>query len=165
MNTLVAILSAAIGSLYIQVLAGVVLLFGYHAAWRPVTIDDPIGLMKMVVLAWYTGIGVGLIVLAIKPWFPGVAGTVNTIYTRINLFASGKMVLGNSLPFTMLPFFVWNSLFHIIDQARGSIFINYNPHFSNTAYPFYIGTVLIMIGVIAEGYTRRHASLSWYAKR
>ncbi len=50
MNTLVAILSAAIGSLYIQVLAGVVLLFGYHAAWAPVTIDDPIGVMKMVVL-------------------------------------------------------------------------------------------------------------------
>ena len=75
------------------------------------------------------------------------------------------MVLGNSLPFTMLPFFTWNPLFHIIDQARGFIFINYNLHFSNSAYAFYVGTVLIMIGFIAEGYTRRHASLSWYAKR
>jgi ABC-type polysaccharide/polyol phosphate export permease len=165
MNTLVAILSAALASLYTQFLAGFVLLFGYHAAWAPVVIDDPVGMVLMVLLAWYTGIGTGLILLAIKPWYPGLASTMNNIYTRINLFASGKMVVANSLPFMMLPFFTWNPLFHIIDQARGYIFINYNPHFTNSAYAFYIGTGLIMIGMIGEGYTRRHASLSWFARR
>jgi len=165
MNTLVAIFSAALSALYTQILSVVVMLFLYHAAWRPITIADPLGAMGMLILAWYNGIGVGLIWLALKPWAPGLAATGQTIYARVNLFASGKMMVGNNLPFTMLPYFVWNPLFHIIDQARGYIFINYNPHFSHWGYAFWVSTALIMIGFIGEGYTRRHASLSWSAKR
>ena len=134
MNTLVAILSAAIGSLYIQFLAVIVMLFIYHAAWQPILIDDVARAAQMVLLAWYTGIGVGLIVLALRPWLPGLSSSGMQLYTRINLFASGKMVVGNSLPFMMLPFFTWNPLFHIIDEARGAIFINYNPHFGAIRY-------------------------------
>lgn len=165
MNTLVSILSGALGALYTQLLAGVVMLFGYHVAVKPITIDQPILVLWMVIAAWYVGVGIGLVFLALKPWFPGFSSTTQQIYTRINLFASGKMVVANSLPYWMLPFFTWNPLFHIIDQARGHIFINYNPHFSDATYPFIIGTALIMGGLIGEGYTRRHASLSWYAKR
>jgi hypothetical protein len=32
-------------------------------------------------------------------------------------------------------------------------------------YPIYIGLVLVMLGLIGEFYTRRHASLSWEARR
>jgi len=165
MNTLVSILSAALSTLYIQFLGLIFMLFIYHVGWNRVTIDDVPGSIGMVFLAWYTGIGTGLIFLAAKPWFPGPAGMVQQVYTRVNLFASGKLTVGNTLPFWMLPYFTWNPLFHIIDQMRGFVFINYNPHFSNWPYAFYVGTAMLMVGFIAEGYTRRHASLSWYSKR
>ncbi|MGA0923681.1 MAG: ABC transporter permease, partial [Lutimaribacter sp.] len=65
----------------------------------------------------------------------------------------------------MLNMFDWNPLFHCIDQARGYVFINYFPRNSNWEYPLWVGLVLLMIGLMGEFYTRRHASLSWQARR
>jgi len=65
----------------------------------------------------------------------------------------------------MLVLFDWNPLFHIIDQARGFTFINYNPHYSNWVYPLLVSIALLMIGFMGEAYTRRHASRSWGARR
>jgi ABC-type polysaccharide/polyol phosphate export permease len=38
--------------------------------------------------------------------------------------------------------FIWNPLFHIIDQARGFVFINYNPHYTSISYPIYVSLAL-----------------------
>ena len=89
---------------------------------------------------------------------------VQSIYSRVNMIASGKMFLANSMPEWLRSFFDWNPLFHTIDQARGDIFINYNPHFSNVTYPLYVTLVCLMIGLMAEFYTRQHASVSWSAR-
>jgi ABC-type polysaccharide/polyol phosphate export permease len=80
------------------------------------------------------------------------------------MIASGKMVLANTLPHKMLVMFSWNPLFHIIDQARGYTFINYNPHYSNWHYALIVGLALLMIGLMGEFYTRQFASVSWTAK-
>ncbi|HGG05870.1 MAG TPA: ABC transporter permease, partial [Aliiroseovarius sp.] len=65
----------------------------------------------------------------------------------------------------MLKMFDWNPLFHIIDQARGFAFINYNPHYSSISYPLTVSFVLLMLGFMGESYTRKHVSLSWSAGR
>ena len=165
MNTVITISAAAIGSLYIQVLTMFVILFIYHVAFKPITIDQPIPAFGMVLLAWFTGCGVGMVLLALRPWFPTAVGLISTIYQRANMIASGKMFLANSLPGFMLPIFIWNPLFHTIDQSRGFVFINYNPMNSNIHYPVWIGIGLVMIGLMGEFYTRRHASISWSARR
>ena len=163
MNTAISITSAALGALYIQVLALVVVLFVYHVGFVRIEIMHPAGAFGMVLLSWFSGVGVGLIFLAAKPWAPGFIGIVSQIYTRANMIASGKMFVANSLPGYMLAMFDWNPLFHCIDQARGFVFINYNPHYSSVSYPVYVSIVLIMIGLMGEFYTRRHASASWGA--
>ncbi len=165
MNTIIAISSAAVGSLYIQVLSLFVILFIYHVAVTPITIDQPLAAFGMVLTAWFTGCALGLVMLAIKPWFPSFVTIFSTVYQRANMIASGKMFLANSLPGYMLAMFDWNPLFHSIDQARGFAFINYNPRYSNWEYPLWVGLVLLMIGLMGEFYTRRHASLSWNARR
>lgn len=165
MNTVITISAAAIGSLYIQVLTMFVILFVYHVAFTPITIDQPIPAFGMVLLAWFTGCSVGMVLLALRPWFPTAVGLISTIYQRANMIASGKMFLANSLPGFMLPIFAWNPLFHTIDQSRGFVFINYNPFNSNLAYPIWVGIALVMIGLMGEFYTRRHASISWSARR
>ncbi len=165
MNTFVAIVSAALSQLYTQVFSVVVLLYVYHIAFTPITIYDPASAFGMLLLAWYSGVGIGLIFLAIKPWFPQVAGVGSTIYARANMIASGKMFLANSTPYYILAMFTWNPLFHIIDQARGFVFINYNPHHSNWLYPLLVSAGLMMIGFMAEAYTRKHVSISWGARR
>ena len=165
MNTMVAILSAALGCLYIQVLSLVIILFVYHVAFTPLLIEEPIAAFGMILLAWGTGAGVGLVLLVLKPWMPSLVGIISTVYQRANMIASGKMFLANMMPSYMLAMFDWNPLFHCIDQARGFVFINYNPHYSNWQYAAWVMIGLVMIGLMGEFYTRRHVSISWSARR
>jgi len=163
MNTTIAITSAALSSLYVQTLALFVVLFVYHVAFVPITILHPIAAFGMVLLSWFSGVAIGMVFLALKPWAPGFISIVQQIYTRANMIASGKMFVANALPSTTLAMFDWNPLFHCIDQARGFIFINYNPHYSNIPYPLYVSLVLLMLGFMGEFYTRKQVSISWTA--
>jgi ABC-type polysaccharide/polyol phosphate export permease len=163
MNTIVSISSAALSSLYLQLLTMVLILFIYHVAFSPVAIDDPVGAFAMVLLAWLSGVAVGLLFLALNPWAPTLTGVFSTIYARANMITSGKMFVANQLPANLLVLFSWNPLFHTIDQARGFAFVNYTPHNSSAMYPVYVSAALIMVGLLGEFYTRQHASLSWQA--
>ena len=165
MNTIVSILSAAFGSLYIQVLSMAAILFIYHVAFTPSTIDQPFPAFGMLLIAWFTGCALGVVLLALKPWFPTAVSIFTTIYQRANMIASGKMFVANTLPSFMLAMFDWNPLFHAIDQSRGYVFINYNPRYSDWEYAWWVGVILIMVGLMGEFYTRRHASISWSARR
>lgn len=165
MNTIISILSAALGALYIQLLSLAIVLYGYHVAWTPVVIDRPMQTLGMLVLAWFSGCSIGLVLLSIKPWFPSAVSLISMIYQRANMIASGKMFVANTLPGYMLAMFDWNPLFHVIDQARGFAFINYTPRYSSWEYSFWFAMVCIVIGLMGEFYTRRHASISWEARR
>lgn len=164
MNTFVSITSSALGALYGQVLSVVVVLGVYHLWTGNVTFQDFPGVFRMFLLAWFSGVCIGMNFLAIKPWFPQFSTIATQIYSRANMIASGKMFLANMLPPSMLVMFIWNPLFHIIDQARGYTFVNYSPHTTSTTYPLVVSLVLLMIGLLGENYTRKHASASWGAK-
>ena len=164
MSTFISIMSHALSALYIQLLSVVIVVFLYDIAFTPVEIYDMSGVFGMIFLAWFSGCAIGLCFYAIKPWMPGVASIGSTIYSRANMIASGKMFVANTVPWNILVMFTWNPLFHIIDQARGFMFINYNPQYSNWHYPLIVSCVLLIIGFMGESYTRKHASLSWGAR-
>ena len=161
MNTIVSVSAAALSALYLQTLSAAVILFGYHALWTPITIDEPVGVAAMYLLSWSSGIGIGLIFKAATPWAPDFFTVATTAYTRANMVFSGKMFVANAMPTAVLAFFDWNPLFHTIDQGRGFIFLNYNPHYSSIAYPIIITLICIVIGLMGEFYTKQYASLSW----
>ena len=165
MTTMIALAAAALGSLYIQMLSLIMIMSIYHLAFNPVVIDDPSGVFFMMMIAWFTGVAVGMVLLAIRPWAPSFTQIFTSLYQRANMVASGKMFLANTLPTFMIAMFDWNPLFHIIDQARGYAFINYNPRYSNWEYAVWVGVVLMVIGLMGEFYTRKHASASWSARR
>ncbi|SHJ00790.1 ABC transporter permease [Wenxinia saemankumensis] len=165
LNTAITITAAALSALYIQVLSLAVVLFFYHVLVTPVVIDDWAGAAGMLLLAWFSGLAIGLIFTAIKPWAPEVTQIGSSVWGRANMIFSGKMFVANSLPVSMLVLFSWNPLFHIIDQCRGFVFLNYNPHNTSIGYPVYVTLGLFMVGLMGEFYTRRHASRSWGAAR
>jgi len=165
MNTIVAISAAALSSLYMQLLSLLTVLFLYHIIITPITIYRPVDAVGMIFLAWFSGVAVGIVFLALKPWAPSFVSIASSIYQRANMISSGKMFLANTLPSYLLAMFDWNPLFHAIDQARGFVFINYNPHFSSISYPIKLSLALIMIGLMLEFYTRKNASMSWDAAR
>ncbi len=165
MNTIISISAGAVSSLYIQILSLVIILLVYHIAFTPISIDQPVAAMGMFLLAWFSGVSVGILFLAMKPWSPGFVGICSTIYMRANMIASGKMFVANTLPSSKLALFDWNPLFHIIDQIRGFVFLHYNPHFSDWTYALKVALVLLLVGLMGEFYTRRHVSPSWTAGR
>ena len=65
MTTFVAIASAALGALYVQVLSLFVILFAYHVAWTPLNIEQPIATFGMLLIAWFTGCALGMVVRSI----------------------------------------------------------------------------------------------------
>lgn len=165
LNTVVAIMSSTLSSLYTQVLSLVVVLFLYHVIMAPVYIDNPVGAMACLLVAWFSGVAVGTVFLSIKPWYPGFATIACQLYARANMIASGKMFVANAMTAKMLALFSWNPLFHAIDQARGFVFLNYHPHYSSFMYPIYVSFTIIVLGMMGEFFTRRNASISWNAAR
>ena len=165
MNPIIAISAAAIASLYQQVLAAAVILFFYHTMFNPITIDDPVGMMAMFLLSWFSGVGIGMIFMAARPWQPETVRILTLVYQRANMIASGKMLMANATPANIRSLFDWNPLFHTIDQGRGFIFLNYGPRYTSIEYPLYVALVCMMIGLMAEYFTRQHASASWGKRR
>ena len=165
MNTIVAIASAALSALYLQVLSAAVVLYVYHVAFTPITIYEPVQAFGMLLLSWASGVGIGMIFLAAKPWAPDAFGLISQIYMRANMIASGKMFVANAMPARIRGWFDWNPLFHTIDQGRGYIFMNYHPQHTSISYPLKVTFACIIIGLMAEFFTRQHISASWNAKR
>ncbi|WGH80310.1 ABC transporter permease [Jannaschia ovalis] len=165
MNTYVSIAAAALSCLYLQTFSMLIVLFFTHVALEPVVITDPAQAALMFILAWFTGCAIGLCFLALKPWFPNFCSIGSSIYQRMNMIASGKMFVANTLSATMLSFFSWNPLFHTIDQARGFTFVNYNPHYTSWQYALIVGVVLLVLGMMGEHFSRKHTSISWFATR
>lgn len=164
MNPIVAIAAAAFSSLYVQLLSAAVVLYVYHAAFNPITIEDWRGMMGMFLLAWGSGVALGTVAYAFMPWAPRAVGLIVMAYQRLNMIASGKMFLANTLSASMLVMFDWNPLFHIIDQCRGFVFLNYVPRNTNITYPLVVTLVLVTIGMMGIFWTRNYVSASWGAR-
>ena len=165
MNTMIAVCSAALQSLYQQTITIRTILLIYHLALNPVDIFNPIGLAGVFLLSWFTGVAIGMVFLALTPWHPPLVKILLMVYRRVNMLASGKMFVANTLPSFMLAMFDWNPLFHCVDQGRGAMFINYSPIHSNLSYPLKVALVAIIIGLMLEFFTRKRASKSWGATR
>ncbi len=161
MNPIISIAAAALSVLYLQILAALIILFFYDAAFAPVVIDEPVQAFGMFLLSWATGVGIGMIFLSARPWAPGFVGLLSSLFQRANMIASGKMFVANTLKATMLALFSWNPLFHTIDQGRGFIFLNYTPRYTTYEYPIKVLAICVLVGLMLEFVTRKYASASW----
>lgn len=164
-TTLLLILSGAFSVVYIQVLSVSVILLFTHILYEPVFFYNFKGFALCFFGAWFSGLAIGLLFLSLQQFLPHIMPIVSSVYRRANMIFSGKMFVANTLPSFMLPLFDWNPLFHLIDQARGHVFINYSPYFTNIQYPFYVSFVLIAIGLMFEHWGRKYVSASWSARR
>lgn len=165
MNMMVVLLATAFGMLYTQMVTIAIILFLYVVAVSPIEVQDPGGAFAMLMLAWFTGCSIGVVFMALKPWFPGTVTILTSVYRRLNMIFSGKMFVANALGGATLALFAWNPLFHIIDQCRGFIFRNYYPRNTSWEYALWVGVALLMIGLLGIFFSRQHESQSWNARR
>lgn len=165
MNPLIAVISAALGALYQQTFTAAIIMFFYHTLFAPLHFHDPVGMMGMFVLSWFSGAAIGLIFYAAKPWQPDLVGMLSLVYQRANMIASGKMFPASYATASLRSMFDWNPLYHTIDQGRAFTFLNYHARYTTIEYPIYCALICIMIGLMGQFFTRKHASASWGKRR
>lgn len=161
MNTIIAILGSALSSLYMQLLAAVLILLVVHMLRGELEYYDPAGLILPFFLAWVSGLAIGLLFLVARPFAPKFVPMVSMLYRRANMITSGKMLPANYMTVGMVSWFDWNPLFHVIDQSRGAAFVNYFPRNSNIEYPIYFTLVVVSIGLMVEFWLRKNMGESW----
>jgi ABC-type polysaccharide/polyol phosphate export permease len=149
-STILSIMSAALYQLYLNILAIIVIMGTSYLIRGHLEVYNPSGLLLPFFFAWASGLAAGMMFMALTPVVPWLMPRLWQFYRRLQMFSSGKMLLGNMVPAGMLPFFQWNPLFHCIDQARGEAFINYLPRNSNMTYPVYFTIALLVLGLLIE---------------
>ena len=165
MNRMIAVCSAALQSFYQQTIT-----IGETAAHLPPCFQHSgnfqsnwPGRCVLAELVYRRGHWHGVFGLdAVAPPFVNI---LLMVFRWVNMLASGKMFVANTLPSFMLVTFDWNTLFHCVDQARGMMFINYSPMHSNFFYPLKVALVAVVLGLMGEFSTRKRASKSWGATR
>jgi ABC-type polysaccharide/polyol phosphate export permease len=164
-SSLLLIGTAAFATLYIQVLSIGVILLVVQVFIEPVAIHSPKGFALCFFLSWFTGIGMGVLFMSITAFLPKSFSIVSTVYQRANMIFSGKMLLASKMGSALLPFFIWNPLFHLIDQSRIAVFLNYESNATNLTYPIWFGIISLLIGFMLEHYARKYVSISANARR
>ena len=159
LSPMILTIAEALASLYVQVLALIVGLSLVHLAYAPVQIDDPAGATLALALAWFSGVGAGVLAGSMRPLAPKFMQIVVSFYARGNMFFSGKLVLAAGLSALVLPYFLWNPLFHCIDQARGAVFINYTARVTTLTYPAVFGAVCFLFGMMIRHRLQMNARL------
>jgi ABC-type polysaccharide/polyol phosphate export permease len=165
MNPIISISGAALASLYTHTLSAAIILFLYHAIFSPISFEDPVGMLGLYLLSWISGAGIGMVLLSARPWQPDLVSIVTSVFMRANMIASGKMLVANNTPPALRAWFDWNPLFHVIDQGRGYIFLNYTPRVTSISYAIYVTLFCVVIGLMTEFFTRQYASASWEKRR
>lgn len=159
-STFLFICVKACSSGYNGILAIVVILalnYLLRGVWE---MQDPLTAILVVIIVWLYATGLGMVFLALQRYFTW-AKVVKLTYTRIMFFTSGKFFLGNNAPFR--EFYDWNPLFHLIDQTRDAVFVNYTAHTTSLSYALIFVFAALVLGFLGESYVRRHYSASHMA--
>ena len=121
-------------------------------------LQQPIMFFPTFFLCWLIGVGVGMVIgflLFYFSWFM----MVKRILFKLMFFTSGKFTNANLIPNDMLLIFLWNPLFHLIDQMRDAAFVNYTAHHTNMYYPLFVSFMFLLIGHILHDYMLRNRNV------
>ena len=149
----------AIGSLYKNVFALLIMLAANYLLRGVYEMDDMLLFMGAIFWCWLGGVAVGSIFLAINRYLSW-GNLLSTTYVRIMFFTSGKFFVASTIPSNIRPFLDWNPLFHLLDQGRGAVFVNYAASTTSMDYAIKVILLLMVVGFLTEAYVRRHYSVS-----
>ncbi len=158
------ITASALAVLYLHVVAAFLILTGLYVFQGELEMFSWKIFCLAFLLAWASGVVIGLLFLMIKPFAPNLTPILSTVYQRANMITSGKFFVANLLPTSVLPFFDWNPLFHSIDQARGGAFVNYVPRNTTLEYPVMFIVIGLVVGMMGEFWLRKTVSRSTAAR-
>lgn len=149
----------AAGALYKNVFALLIMFAANYLLRGVYEMHDPLRFISVILWCWLGGIAAGTIFLALDRYLSW-GGVLSTTYIRIMFFTSGKFFIASKVGGAIRPYFDWNPLFHLLDQGRGAIFVNYAARTTSMDYAIAVVLILLVVGFLTESYVRRHYNVS-----
>ena len=153
----------AISAGYTNLLALIVLMLMNGLLRGVYEMDNPLGFITVVFWCWLGGVAVGMNVMALKYYFAW-GPLVESVYSRVMFLTSGKFFVANNIGPLMRAVLEWNPLFHLLDQGRDAIFLNYTAKTTNMTYPIVVILLLLAIGFAAESHIRRNYNTNQFPR-
>lgn len=119
--------------------------------------DDPGLVIVSFLSAGSLGIGVGLMLTALKTNFPMVDKIVAPI-NRVGFFVSGVLFTARDLPSWTYEYIRWNPMLHPIEGMRQGWFQSYDSPVLDLSYTWMIILPAIALGLVLERRSRRRIS-------
>ena len=158
LSPVIFVYADCLGILYNWTIAIMVIFLANGLIKGEFSIQEPIMFFPTFFLCWLIGVGVGMVIgfmLFYFSWFI----MVKRILFKLMFFTSGKFTNANLIPGDLLPVFLWNPLFHLIDQMRDAAFVNYTAHHTNMIYPAIVSFLFIWIGHVLHDYMLRNRNV------
>lgn len=110
-------------------------------------------------LAWIGAVAIGVVFMAINRYFTW-GSLIQITYLRLCFLTSGKFMVASQTPAFMRDVMGWNPLFHVLDQLRGAMFLNYAARTTDLLYPIAVYSGLLVVALLVESYVRSNYSAS-----
>lgn len=121
--------------------------------------QDGLTFLTTMLAAWIGGVAVGTLMMALH-FYVSWAALVQTLYVRTMFFTSGVFFVANGPASGLRDFLGWNPLFHLLDQMRGAVFLNYTARTTDLGYAISVYLGLLLLGFLVEAHIRRTYSIS-----
>lgn len=158
LSSIIFVYADSLAVFYNWFLALVAIFLGNALFTGKMELQDPVMFFPLFFITWLTGMGLGM-VLGFLMFYFSWAAMVKRILFKLMFFTSGKFTNANLIPGDMLPIFLWNPLFHLIDQMRGAAFVNYTAHKTNLVYPTVFAIALLLAGHVLYDYMLRRRNV------
>ncbi len=139
--------AGAISVLYVTVAAMVIVFAGNWMIMGVAELQDPAGVIAPVLVTWLFGLGAGFFLSGLSLDI-GARETMNLVFSRVMFVTSGKFFVANAVPGWVRIWFDWNPLFHLVDQLRGAVFVNYTARHTSLEYPAAVAFGLMALGLM-----------------
>ncbi|WOT06283.1 ABC transporter permease [Shewanella youngdeokensis] len=153
-----SVLASALFVLLVKVFVCIVIMLIMYFLKMEIRIDDPLELIAVFILVWFTSVSVGII-FAISSCFVPETDKVKGLLLRPFFFISGVFFSLQDFPQMMWKYLDWNPMLHAIELARYSAYGSYG----NAGVSFgYLTGVTICLSFLAlasyQGYWKQAIS-------
>jgi capsular polysaccharide transport system permease protein len=131
-----------------------VLMFAVALLGESVSIDNlPLLLMIFILLSLFS-LGLGLIFMVVGASFVEAEKLVPLLIKPL-FFISGVFFSLQMVPSALVPYLIWNPIFHAIELARHAVFPAYHIHDMSLAYLTFCALVSLSFGMALYRYRER----------
>ncbi len=153
-STIDVMIARCVVVLCTEVISGTTLLFIGFCLGYEFHISNVGGLIYIIILAFFIGLGIGLILSSLNSYFPTMERIVPIMFQFL-MFASGVMFSVTMFTGRIGTWILWNPFLQIIEFTRTCTSYGYPADFVSHSYLIQITLYSLVLGLLLERFTRK----------